>query len=63
MPIDVTDLPIGEAAHEVLDLERSVPLDGQFDITLGDSSPIPACVRTLRARSGPARSGSIAWTM
>jgi capsular polysaccharide biosynthesis protein len=42
MPSDITDLPIGTAAHEVLDLERSAPLDGQFDITLGDSFADPA---------------------
>ena len=41
MPSDVTDLPIGDAAHEVLDLERSAPLDGQFDITLGDTFTDP----------------------
>ncbi len=34
---DVTDLPIGEAAHEVIDIERSAPLDGEFDITLGEA--------------------------
>jgi capsular polysaccharide biosynthesis protein len=37
MPSDITDLPIGTAAHEVLDLERSAPLDGEFDIILGES--------------------------
>jgi capsular polysaccharide biosynthesis protein len=42
MPSDITDLHIGHAAHEVLQLESSVPLDGQFDITLGDSFADPA---------------------
>jgi capsular polysaccharide biosynthesis protein len=41
MPSDVTDLPIVDAAHEVVDLERSTPLDGEFDITLGDSFTDP----------------------
>ena len=41
MPSDVTDLPIADAAHEVVDLERSTPLDGEFDITLGDSFTDP----------------------
>jgi hypothetical protein len=42
MPSDITDLHIGHAAHEVLPLESSVPLDGQFDIMLGDSFTDPA---------------------
>jgi hypothetical protein len=37
MPSDITDLPISHAAHEVLELERNVPLDGAFEVTLGDS--------------------------
>ena len=41
MPVDITDLPIGDAAHEVLDLEHSAPLDGEFDITLGDTFTDP----------------------
>ena len=41
MPSDITDLPIGDAAHEVLDLEHSAPLDGEFDITLGDTFTDP----------------------
>jgi hypothetical protein len=45
MPSDIIDLPIGNAAHEILDLERSAPLDGQFDITLGDSFADPALYR------------------
>jgi hypothetical protein len=45
MPSDILDLPIGNAAHEILDLERSAPLDGQFDITLGDSFADPALHR------------------
>ena len=61
MPSDVTDLPIGEAAHEVLDLERSAPLDGEFDITLGETFTDPGLrCATSRARSRPVRSGSIA---
>ena len=42
MPSDITDLPIGDAAHEVVDLERSAPLDGEFDIALGDSFTDPS---------------------
>ncbi len=45
MPSDIIDLPIGNAAHEILDLERSVPLDSQFDITLGNSFADPALQR------------------
>ena len=41
MPSDVTDLPIAHAAHEVLELERSVPLSGTFEVTLGDSFTNP----------------------
>jgi capsular polysaccharide biosynthesis protein len=48
MPSDITDLPIGDAAHEVLDLEHSAPLDGEFDITLGETFTDPG----LRAHFG-----------
>jgi capsular polysaccharide biosynthesis protein len=41
MPSDITDLPIDEAAHEVLELERSAPLGGAFAVTLGDSFTNP----------------------
>ena len=37
MPSDATDLPIANVAHEVLDVEASVPLDGRFEIALGDT--------------------------
>ncbi len=36
MPPDLADLPIGHAAYEVVDLERSAPLQGTFDIELGE---------------------------
>jgi hypothetical protein len=49
MPSDITDLPIGDAAYEVLDLERSATLDGRFDIALGDSFTDPG-VRESFAR-------------
>lgn len=41
MPSDITDLPIDHAAHEVLEVERGATLDGQFDITLGESFDDP----------------------
>ena len=63
MPTDVTDLPIGEAAHEVLDLERSVPLDGQFDITLGDTFTDPGLRAHFARQERTGAIGSIAWTM
>jgi hypothetical protein len=34
---EISDLPIAEAAHEVIELERSVPLDGEFEIALGEA--------------------------
>ena len=32
---DVADLPISQAAYEVLEIERGAPLDGDFDVDLG----------------------------
>jgi hypothetical protein len=37
MSSDFANLPIREAASEVIDIEHSVPLDGEFDIALGDT--------------------------
>ena len=37
MPSDFANLPIREAASEVIDIEHSVPLDGEFDVALGDT--------------------------
>jgi hypothetical protein len=37
MPSDFANLPIREAASEIIDIEHSVPLDGDFDIALGDT--------------------------
>ena len=36
-PSDFANLPIREAASEIIDIEHSVPLDGEFDIALGDT--------------------------
>jgi hypothetical protein len=37
MPSDSANLPIREAASEIIDIEHSVPLDGEFDVALGDT--------------------------
>ena len=37
MPSDFANLPIREAASEVIDIEHSVPLNGEFDVALGDT--------------------------
>ncbi len=36
MPSDIADLPIYDVASEVFEIERSVPLDSQSDIDLGE---------------------------
>ena len=41
MPADHADLPIAEAASEVMEIERSGPLDEGFDVTLGDTITDP----------------------
>jgi hypothetical protein len=47
MPSDITDLPIGEAAHEVLDFEHSASLADRADIALGDSFTDPGLRETF----------------
>ena len=37
MQSDSANLPIREAASEIIDIEHSVPLDGEFDVALGDT--------------------------
>ena len=37
VPSDFANLPIREASSEVIDIEHSVPLDGEFDVALGDT--------------------------
>ena len=49
MSTEITDLHIGHAAHEVLEVESSAPLDREFEITLGDSFTDPE-VRARFAR-------------
>jgi len=55
VPSDLADLPIAEAAQEILDVERSAPLQGQFDIELGDGFADPALRAQFARReiSGP----------
>ncbi len=49
MPSDPTDLSIAEAAHEIMELERSAPLDSEFDIVLGETFS-DAAIRARFAR-------------
>ena len=48
-PSDFANLPIRQAASEVIDIEHSVPLDGEFDIALGETFTDDA-VRTTYQR-------------
>ncbi len=54
---DFTDLRIREAAHQVLEIEREVPLDGEFDIDLGTTFSDPAMRASFARRPtvGPIR--------
>lgn len=55
--IDVADLPIAEAAHQVVEIERQAPLDGDFAIDLGPTFTDPGMRATFARRStiGPVR--------
>jgi hypothetical protein len=54
---DVADLGIGEAAYEVIEIEREAPLGGDFEISLGATFTDPAVHASFarRANMGPVR--------
>ena len=47
MSADLADLPIEEAAHEVLEVEHSAVVDQEFEIALGESFNDPGMVRAF----------------
>ncbi len=60
MSSDFANLPIREAASEVIDIEHSVPLDGEFDVALGDTFTDAAIASHTRGRNAPRQSATIA---